>query len=180
MFQKIINTKKKVFQLKPELLKKTLPAISFLNTIFFFIPIEPLLVFYIVKYKIKKYFQTILQVTIFTVFGGIIIYFFGYLILHFLPNIASFEYYEKLKYIIQQSFIIQFIFILIASTVSLIPFFALAFFAGILNIPLFLIFIPAIFIGRFLRFYIIAFISERYGQKTFKFFFRKKKWYNKD
>ena len=140
--------------------------ISFIESIFFPIPTDVFLFPYILAKK-KNYLKIAINITIFSVLGGVIAYFLGY----FLWNIISLtlsEYYPgfifKLNNFTNQYLEVGIILIVIGGF-SPFPYKVTCLGSGIIGINIF-IFIFFSLVSRFLRFFFVSFFVYKYGEKT--------------
>ena len=140
--------------------------ISFIESIFFPIPTDVFLFPYILAKK-KNYLKIAINITIFSVLGGVIAYFLGY----FLWNIISptlFEYHPgfifKLNNFTNQYLEFGIILIVIGGF-SPFPYKITCLGSGIIGINIF-IFIFFSLVSRFLRFFFVSFFVYKYGEKT--------------
>ena len=141
--------------------KTLLSFISFIESIFFPIPADVLLIPMSLKFPHEwKYLSLI--TTISSVIGGLVGYALGaFLFDEIYPYIVDFGYEESLK-TVQSLFIEHGILILFISSFTPLPYKVFVITAGFLSINL-LLFIIVSFIGRGLRFYLVAYVSKEYG-----------------
>ena len=141
--------------------KSLLAFISFIESIFFPIPADVLLIPMSLKSPFDwKYLAFI--TTISSVIGGI----FGYILGVFLfeeiyPYIVDFGYEDTFQ-IVQSLFMEYGILILFISSFTPLPYKVFVIAAGFLSINI-ILFIVVSFIGRGLRFYLVSYVSKEYG-----------------
>jgi membrane protein YqaA with SNARE-associated domain len=151
------------------------PIAGFFDTIFMIIPIDVITIAYLIRHRETKLFPFSIINSISTTLGTFVVYIMGYFFYEQIQNIFSsigsffhispetINYSEIVDKISKHQLVLTFI----ASMTSTIPFAALAFIAGGLhfNIAYFLI---AIFIGRFLKFFTVSYITKYYGPSVLK------------
>ena len=164
MYNNIMNSSIKLCEKKNS--EFYLYFISFIESIFFPIPTDVFLFPYILAKK-KNYLKIAINITIFSVLGGVIAYFLGY----FLWTIISptlFEYYPgfifKLNNFTNQYLKVGIILIVIGGF-SPFPYKITCLGSGIIGINI-LIFIFFSLVSRFLRFFFVSFFVYKYGEKT--------------
>ena len=141
--------------------KKILGFISFIESIFFPIPTDVLLIPMVIS-KSFNWNNLAFITTYMSVLGGIVGYFIGsFLFVELNPYILSYGYSEKFE-ISQQYFLNYGVIILFVSSFTPLPYKVFVITAGFLSINIFL-FIIVSFVGRGMRFYLVAYISDRYG-----------------
>lgn len=155
MFRELINNIIK-FQSKT-----LLSFISFIESIFFPIPVDVLLIPMSLKFPNQwKYLSLI--TTISSVVGGLVGYALGvFLFDEIYPYIVNFGHQESFE-TVQSLFIEHGILILFISSFTPLPYKVFVIAAGFLSINL-LLFVIVSFIGRGLRFYLVAYVSKEYG-----------------
>ena len=141
--------------------KKILGFISFIESIFFPIPTDVLLIPMVIS-KSFNWNNLAFIATYMSVLGGIVGYFIGsFLFAELNPYIISYGYSENFE-ISQQYFLNYGVIILFISSFTPLPYKVFVITAGFLSINIFL-FIIISFIGRGMRFYLVAYVSDRYG-----------------
>ncbi len=150
-----------------------LRVISFTESSFFPIPPDPFLAA-IILVKPKKWFKFFLDVTIFSVLGGILGYLIGYWFFDFFgPQIINFynfqEEFDQIKtFFAQYGFWSVFL-----AAFTPIPYKVFTISAGLLGLNL-IAFIIASILGRGLRFLIVSllfrYIGQKYSELIFKYF----------
>ena len=140
--------------------------ISLIESIFFPIPTDIFLFPYILAKK-KNYIKISINITIFSVVGGVIAYFLGYFLWNIISPTLS-EYYPgfifKLNNFTNQYLEVGIILIVIGGF-SPFPYKITCLGSGIIGINIF-IFIFFSFVSRFLRFFLVSFFVYKYGEKT--------------
>ena len=152
------NFMKKVLLLKS---KKVLGFLSFIESIFFPIPTDALLIPMAIS-KSYKWFDLALIATLMSVVGGVVGYFIGsYLFTDIYPFIVDYGYEDKFN--ISKSMFLEYgIIILFISSFTPLPYKIFVIAAGFLGVN-FALFIFISLIGRGLRFSLVAYVSDRYG-----------------
>tara|TARA_B100001564_G_scaffold353027_1_gene361371 strand:- start:922 stop:1464 length:543 start_codon:yes stop_codon:yes gene_type:complete len=141
--------------------KKILGFISFIESIFFPIPTDVLLIPMAIS-KSFSWSNLAFIATYMSVLGGIAGYFIGsFLFAELNPYILSYGYSEKFQ-VSQQYFLDYGVIILFISSFTPLPYKVFVITAGFLSINIFL-FIIVSFIGRGMRFYLVAYVADRYG-----------------
>ena len=154
----------------------SLAAVSFVESSFFPIPPDIMIVPMVVASK-KKYFKIFLIATLFSALGALLGYFIGYLFFNEL-GVKVFEFYgynntDFLKEKFQTgtgSF--SWILILFTAAFTPLPFKLITIFSGFIEFNLILFFFTCLF-ARGLRFFIVAYLSFKFGS-TFSVFLEKK------
>jgi membrane protein YqaA with SNARE-associated domain len=141
--------------------KKILGFLSFIESIFFPIPTDVLLIPMAIS-KSYNWASLAFIATYMSVLGGVVGYFLGsFLFLELNPYIAAYGYSDNFdtakEYFAHYGVIILFI-----SSFTPLPYKVFVITAGFLSINL-LLFIIISFIGRGLRFYLVSYVSDRYG-----------------
>ena len=149
---------KKILLLKS---KKVLGFLSFIESIFFPIPTDALLIPMAIS-KSYKWFDLALIATLMSVIGGVVGYLIGsYLFTDIYPFIVDYGYEDKFD--ISKSMFLEYgIIILFISSFTPLPYKIFVIAAGFLGVN-FALFIFISLIGRGLRFSLVAYISDRYG-----------------
>ena len=162
LYTKAINNAQKLVA------RKILFVFAFIESIFFPIPVDPLLAFLILANK-EKYFYLTILCTIGSVLGGLIGWFIGYLIG---PIIQ--EYLIKIPFITKDHFsqvldayrsygsLIVFL-----GAFTPLPFKIISITSGFSGVNLFIFLIMSI-LGRGLRFFLISFLIKIYGDTIVK------------
>ncbi len=162
IYEKIIDLANKRYALK------ILAFISFIESFIFPLPTDIFLMPMIIAKK-KKYFSIIILTTVFSVLGGIVGYMVGLFFWDMLQPYFTRIYpgfdsnFENFK----EKFVdIGWILILIGGFTPF-PYKIITISCGIINVN-FLLFLICSFISRFLRFYLVGFVTYKYGEKTKK------------
>ncbi len=144
-----------------------LGLVSFIESSFFPIPPDAMIIPMVIAKK-KEYFKIFLIASLFSVFGGI----FGYLIGYFFFDLAIYviEFYdyqdkvENLKLSMSQgSGFLAWLSILFLAGFTPLPYKAFTISSGLIafNLPIFII---VSLISRSLRFFIVAYLSYKFGE----------------
>ena len=140
--------------------------ISFIESIFFPIPTDIFLFPYVLVRK-KEYLKISINVTFFSVLGGVVAYLIGFLIWNkispFLMNVNP-SFVLKLNSFNEQFYELGIILIIIGGF-SPFPYKITCLGSGILGINIFL-FIIFSFLSRFLRFYLVSYFVFKFGDAT--------------
>ena len=141
--------------------KKVLGFLSFIESIFFPIPTDVLLIPMAIS-KSYKWIDLALIATIASVIGGVIGYYLGVFLFHEIhPYIIQYGYIEEFNQ--SRDLFLQYgIIILFISSFTPLPYKIFVIAAGTLSFNI-LLFILISLIGRGLRFALVAYISDRYG-----------------
>ena len=141
--------------------KRVLAFLSFIESIFFPIPTDVLLIPMAISQS-YKWFNLALIATIMSVLGGVVGYLLGsFLFNDIYPLIVEYEYVEEFND--SKSLFIEYgIIILFISSFTPLPYKIFVIAAGFLGINI-ILFIIISFIGRGLRFSLVAYLSEKYG-----------------
>ncbi len=152
------------------------PIAGFFDTIFMIIPADVITIAYLIKHKQTKLLPFSLINSAATTLGTFIVYIMGYFYYEQIQNIFSSignffhihgnfssTYLEIVDKISNSQLILTFF----TSLTSTIPFALLAFIAGGLKFNI-LYFVIAIFLGRFLKFFTISYITKYYGPSVLK------------
>lgn len=143
--------------------KKVLYFISFIESIIFPIPTDVFLIPFILSNK-KLFWNLVLYTTIFSVIGGLVAYLIGFWFWNSLSPVF-FEYYPSVVNKINsfnQQFMNLGLFLIIIGGFSPFPYKITCLGSGIIGINIFLFLIFS-FLSRGLRFYIVAFLVDKYG-----------------
>ena len=164
LYEKILDTSLN-FCLKKNS-KVYIYLISFIESIFFPIPTDVFLFPYVLVRK-KEYLKISINVTFFSVLGGIVAYLIGFLIWNkispFLMNFNT-SFVLKLNSFNEQFYELGIILIIIGGF-SPFPYKVTCLGSGIIGINIFQ-FIIFSFLSRFLRFFLVSFFVFKYGDTT--------------
>ena len=159
-----------------------LATISFIESSFFPIPPDVMIIPMVVAKK-NDYLKIFLIATIFSVLGGLFGYFIGSTFLELSMTVIEFYGYEEKVLDLQnkmstKSGIIFWLGTLFLAGFTPLPFKVFTITSGIINFNI-IIFIFICLVSRGLRFFIVAFLSAKFG-KTFGPFIEKKgaKWFS--
>jgi membrane protein YqaA with SNARE-associated domain len=150
-----------------------LNGISFSESSFFPIPVDPFLAIF-VFFKSEKWKKYVFEVTIFSVLGGLLGYLIGWLFFEIIGQwlVNVYHLQNELLYI-QNAFSNNAFWAIFISAFTPIPYKVFTISAGLFGINL-IIFIIASILGRGLRFLIVGIIFRYLGQKhaetIFKYF----------
>ena len=152
------NFMQKILLLKS---KKVLGFLSFIESIFFPIPTDILLIPMAIS-KSYKWFDLALVATLMSVIGGAVGYLIGsYLFTDIYPIIVDYGYEDEFN--ISKSMFLEYgIIILFISSFTPLPYKIFVIAAGFLGVN-FVLFIIISLVGRGLRFSLVSYISEKYG-----------------
>ena len=154
-----INLKEKILFFKS---KKILGFVSFIESIFFPIPTDIFLIPMVIS-KSYDWANLAFIATYMSVLGGIAGYFIGsFLFVELYPYILNYGYSDKFD-MAKDYFMNYGVIILFISSFTPLPYKVFVITAGFLSINIFL-FIIISFIGRAMRFYLVAYVSDRYGR----------------
>ena len=154
----------------------SLALVSFMESSFFPVPPDIMIVPMVVAKK-KKYFQVFLIATLFSALGALLGYFIGFLFFNEL-GVKVFEFYgytntdflrEKFQ---TSSGSFSWLLILFTAAFTPLPFKLVTIFSGFIQYSLILFFFTCLF-ARGMRFFIVAYLSFRFGS-TFSSFLEKK------
>jgi membrane protein YqaA with SNARE-associated domain len=154
----------------------SLAIISFIESSFFPVPPDIMIVPMVVAKK-EKYLKIFLIATLFSTLGALLGYFIGYLFFNEL-GVKVFEFYghsntEFLREKFQTSGgSFSWLLILFTAAFTPLPFKLVTIFSGFIQFNLVLFFFTCL-LARGLRFFIVAYLSFRFGS-TFSFFLEKK------
>ena len=141
--------------------KKILGFLSFIESIFFPIPTDVLLIPMSMS-KSYKWIDLAFLTTITSVLGGVVGYFLGVFLFNEInPYIIEYGYLEEFNQ--SKSLFTEYgVIILFISSFTPLPYKIFVITAGLLSLNIFL-FILVSLIGRGMRFFLVAYIAERYG-----------------
>jgi membrane protein YqaA with SNARE-associated domain len=154
----------------------SLAVVSFVESSFFPVPPDIMIVPMVVAKK-DKYFKIFLIATLFSTLGALLGYFIGFLFFNEL-GVKVFEFYghdntDFLKEKFQtNSGSFSWLLILFTAAFTPLPFKLVTIFSGFIHFNLILFFFTCLF-TRGLRFFIVAYLSFRFGS-TFSSFLEKK------
>ena len=144
-----------------------LGLVSFIESSFFPIPPDAMIIPMVIAKK-KEYFKIFLIASIFSVLGGIFGYLIGYLFFDLAMYVIEFYGYqdkvENLKFSMSQgSGFLAWLSILFLAGFTPLPYKAFTISSGLIafNLPVFII---VSLISRGLRFFIVAFLSYKFGE----------------
>ena len=149
-----------------KLSKPFLAFISFIESSFFPIPPDVMIVPMVLAKK-DQYFRIFLIATIFSVLGGILGYFLGSLFLEFSMSIIEFYNYEEKVFTLQDKLSNKAGFVFWVGTLFLagftpLPYKVFTIASGLIGFN-FLIFVLISLISRGLRFFLISYLSYKFG-----------------
>ena len=144
-----------------------LGLVSFIESSFFPIPPDVMIIPMVIAKK-KEFIKIFLIASIFSVLGGILGYLIGYLFFDFAMYVVEFYNYENkvenLKSIIsKESGLLAWLSILFLAGFTPLPYKAFTISSGLIafNLPIFII---VSLVSRSLRFFIVAFLSYKFGE----------------
>jgi len=144
-----------------------LGLVSFIESSFFPIPPDVMIIPMVIAKK-KEFIKIFLIASIFSVLGGILGYLIGYLFFDFAMYVVEFYNYENkvenLKSIIsKESGLLAWLSILFLAGFTPLPYKAFTITSGLIafNLPIFII---VSLVSRSLRFFIVAFLSYKFGE----------------
>ena len=179
MFKKLLQKTLKLAAHKSS--KFFLALISFTESSFFPIPPDILIVPMVIAKK-NDYIKIFIIATLFSALGGLFGYFIGSVFLEFAMKVIEFYGYEENVFNLQLKLsekggLFIWLGILFIAGFTPLPFKVFTITSGIINFNIF-IFIFICLISRGLRFFIVAFLSAKFG-KAFSYFIEKKgaKWF---
>ena len=147
--------------------KRYLAIVSFLESSFFPIPPDAMIIPMVIAKK-KEFIKIFLIASIFSVLGGILGYLIGYLFSDFAMYVIEFYNYEdkvkNLKLTMSEgNGFIAWLSILFLAGFTPLPYKAFTIASGLIafNLPVFII---VSLISRSLRFFIVAFLSYKFGE----------------
>ena len=179
MFNKLFQKTLKLAAHKSS--KFFLALISFVESSFFPIPPDVLIVPMVIAKK-NDYIKIFIIATLFSVLGGLFGYFIGSVFLELALKVVEFYGYEenvfnlRLK-LSEKGGLFIWLGILFIAGFTPLPFKVFTITSGIINFNIFIFFFICL-ISRGLRFFIVAFLSAKFG-KAFSYFIEKKgaKWF---
>ena len=158
-----------------------LALISFAESSFFPIPPDILIVPMVIAKK-NDYIKIFIIATLFSTLGGLFGYFIGSVFLELALNVVEFYGYEENVFNLQLKLsekggLFIWLGILFVAGFTPLPFKVFTITSGIINFNIFIFFFICL-ISRGLRFFIVAFLSAKFG-KAFSYFIEKKgaKWF---
>ena len=158
-----------------------LALISFVESSFFPIPPDILIVPMVIAKK-NDYIKIFIIATLFSALGGVFGYFIGSVFLELALKVVEFYGYEENVFNLQLKLsekggLFLWLGILFIAGFTPVPFKVFTITSGIINFNIFIFFFICL-ISRGLRFFIVAFLSVKFG-KAFGFFLEKKgsKWF---
>ena len=158
-----------------------LALISFAESSFFPIPPDILIVPMVIAKK-NDYIKIFIIATLFSVLGGLFGYFIGSVFLELALKVVEFYGYEENVFNLQLKLsekggLFIWLGILFIAGFTPLPFKVFTITSGIINFNIFIFFFICL-ISRGLRFFIVAFLSAKFG-KAFSYFIEKKgaKWF---
>ena len=179
MFKKLFQKSLKLAAHKSS--KFFLALISFAESSFFPIPPDILIVPMVIAKK-NDYIKIFIIATLFSALGGLFGYFIGSVFLELAMKVVEFYGYEENVFDLQLKLsekggLFLWLGILFIAGFTPLPFKVFTITSGIINFNIFIFFFICI-ISRGLRFFIIAFLSAKFG-KAFSYFIEKKgaKWF---
>ena len=179
MFKKLFQKSLKLAEHKSS--KFFLALISFAESSFFPIPPDILIVPMVIAKK-NDYIKIFIIATLFSALGGLFGYFIGSVFLELAMKVVEFYGYEKNVFNLQlilseKGGLFLWLGILFIAGFTPLPFKVFTITSGIINFNIFIFFFICL-IARGLRFFIIAFLSAKFG-KAFGYFIEKKgaKWF---
>ena len=153
-----------------------LSIVSFIESSFFPIPPDVMIIPMAIA-KNENYLKIFLNATIFSVLGGLLGYFIGFAFGDLAMNLVEFYGYEektiKLKISLSQgSGMYTWLGILFLAGFTPLPFKVFTITSGLINFNIFIFLITSL-IARGLRFFIVSFLSAKFGE-SFANFMKKK------
>ena len=153
----------------------SLGIVSFIESSFFPVPPDVMIIPMVVAKK-EKYLKIFLIATLFSVLGAFLGYFIGYFFFNEI-GLKIFEFYTDDTNFLKEKFqtntgIFSWLLILFTAAFTPIPFKLVTIFSGFIEFNLIAFFITCT-IARGLRFFIVAYLSSKFGSK-FAFLFKKK------
>ena len=166
MLQKLYD--RCLYLARHKLSKPFLAFISFIESSFFPIPPDVMIVPMVLAKK-DDYLKIFLIATIFSVFGGVLGYFLGSMFLEFSMSIIEFYNYEDKVFKLQDKLsnkagLIFWIGTLFLAGFTPLPYKVFTITSGFIGFNLY-IFIIISFISRGLRFFIVSYLSMKFGDK---------------
>ena len=179
MFKKLFQKSLKLAEHKSS--KFFLALISFAESSFFPIPPDILIVPMVIAKK-NDYIKIFIIATLFSALGGLFGYFIGSVFLELAMKVIEFYGYEENVFALQTKLsekggLFLWLGILFIAGFTPLPFKVFTITSGIINFNIFIFFFICL-TARGLRFFIIAFLSAKFG-KAFGYFIEKKgaKWF---
>ena len=179
MFKKLFQKSLKLAAHKSS--KFFLALISFVESSFFPIPPDILIVPMVIAKK-NDYIKIFIIATLFSALGGLFGYFIGSVFLELAMKVVEFYGYEENVFNLQLKLsekggLFLWLGILFIAGFTPLPFKVFTITSGIINFNIFIFFFICL-ISRGLRFFIVAFLSAKFG-KAFSYFIEKKgaKWF---
>ena len=179
MFKELLQKSLKLAAHKSS--KFFLALISFAESSFFPIPPDILIVPMVIAKK-NDYIKIFIIATLFSALGGLFGYFIGSVFLELAMKVIEFYGYEENVFDLQTKLsekggLFLWLGILFIAGFTPLPFKVFTITSGIINFNIFIFFFICL-ISRGLRFFIIAFLSAKFG-KAFSYFIEKKgaKWF---
>ena len=179
MFKKLFQKSLKLAAHKSS--KFFLALISFVESSFFPIPPDILIVPMVIAKK-NDYIKIFIIATLFSALGGLFGYFIGSVFLELAMKVVEFYGYEENVFDLQTKLsekggLFIWLGILFIAGFTPLPFKVFTITSGIINFNIFIFFFICL-ISRGLRFFIVAFLSAKFG-KAFSYFIEKKgaKWF---
>ena len=179
MFKKLFQKSLKLAAHKSS--KFFLALISFAESSFFPIPPDILIVPMVIAKK-NDYIKIFIIATLFSALGGLFGYFIGSVFLELAMKVIEFYGYEENVFDLQTKLsekggLFLWLGILFIAGFTPLPFKVFTITSGIINFNIFIFFFICL-ISRGLRFFIVAFLSAKFG-KAFSYFIEKKgaKWF---
>ena len=179
MFKKLLQKTLKLAAHKSS--KFFLALISFAESSFFPIPPDILIVPMVIAKK-NDYIKIFIIATLFSALGGLFGYFIGSVFLELAMKVIEFYGYEENVFNLQiklseKGGLFIWLGILFIAGFTPLPFKVFTITSGIINFNIFIFFFICL-ISRGLRFFIVAFLSAKFG-KAFSYFIEKKgaKWF---
>ena len=179
MFKKLFQKSLKLAAHKSS--KFFLALISFAESSFFPIPPDILIVPMVIAKK-NDYIKIFIIATLFSALGGLFGYFIGSVFLELALKVVEFYGYEENVFNLQLKLsekggLFLWLGILFIAGFTPLPFKVFTITSGIINFNIFIFFFICL-ISRGLRFFIVAFLSAKFG-KAFSYFIEKKgaKWF---
>ncbi len=149
-----------------------LAIVSFIESSFFPIPPDIMIVPMVIAKK-NEYIKIFLIATFFSVFGGLFGYFIGSAFLEISMKVINFYGYESQAINLQENMsseegILLWLGTLFLAGFTPLPFKVFTIASGMINFNIFIFFI-IILIARGLRFFVVAFLTRKYGEKFVTF-----------
>ena len=158
-FEKLIEQSKSIYA------RTLLYFFSFIEAIFFPIPVDPLLAILVLNNK-QKYIELTIFCTLASVIGGLVGWLLGYVIgeeiedlLTIIPWIKDDSFYN-----VKTAFDEHGIFIIFLGAFTPLPFKIISVISGVFHINIVVFFVMSL-IGRGLRFFLVSLIVKNFGDK---------------